>query len=513
VSHVTVAVRDIDVTAPAAGRCLRVVLLGFYNYSSQALRLFHPLLERRGHEVHSVFFKDWFTYVRPTGREEDMVVERIEALRPDLVAVQVWSTYYQLAARLSRRIKERTGATIVWGGIHAQVCPEDSLQYADVVARSEGEYLLAELTDRIGEGKAFSDLRGAWVHQDGEILQNEPHLLIQDLDSLPLPHIGAENTHCLGADGWIDADGWARLRRSYDIMMVRGCPFECTFCIHNYTRKVSVGLGKYVRRRSVDHCLRELRAACELLPNLRVIAFDDDIFAPPRPWLEEFCARYREEIGLPFIMYSFPGMVDEAKVRLMRSAGLFATTMGIQSGSARIRRDCYERATPNQAIIDACTVFERHGVARNLDFIGDNPYENEADRRETLQLLLDLPKPFYFNYFSLTYFPGVDLTARAVRDGWITREDVEDVAEKGYLLYGGAFSPLRSPAELRWDVSYMMAVYRCPRRIVWWLLDSPLLMTHLVLAIRFLKWLRRMTQTRDRVLYRLTGRLVIPSAS
>jgi radical SAM superfamily enzyme YgiQ (UPF0313 family) len=296
-------------------------------------------------------------------------------------------------------------------------------------------------------------------------------------------------------------------------MMVRGCPFECTFCIHNYTRKASVGLGKYVRRRSVDHCMSELRAVVETYPNVEGIAFSDDIFAPSRPWLEEFCARYKEEIRLPFLMFSFPRMVDDEKVKIMRDAGLFATTMGIQSGSERIRRDCYERETSNEEIIGACEIFKQHGVARNLDFIGDNPYEDESDRRATLQLLLDLPKPYYFNYFSLTYFPGVDLTERALRDGHIGRDDIEDVAEKGYVLYGGTFSPLRTIDDLRWDVAYMMAVYRFPRRLVWWLVDSPLLTKHIQGAVRFMKRVRKLTQLRDRVIHRLTGRVIVPSAS
>ena len=174
-----------------------------------------------------------------------------------------------------------------------------------------------------------------------------------------------------------------------------------------------------MRRRSVDHVMAELRAAVAQRPRLRAIAFSDDIFAPSRPWLEEFCARYKAEIGLPFVIYSFPRMVDERRVALMRDAGLWVTTMGIQSGSERIRRDCYERETTQQEIIEACNVLARHGVVRNLDFIGDNPYETDADREETLDLLCRLPKPFYFNYFSLTYFPGVDLTARALRDGHI----------------------------------------------------------------------------------------------
>ena len=123
--------------------------------------------------------------------------------------------------------------------------------------------------------------------------------------------------------------------------------------------------------------------------------------------------------------------------------------MGIQSGSERIRRDCYERETSNEEIIEACEILARHGVSRNLDFIGDNPYETEADRRETLDLLCRLPKPFYFNYFSLTYFPGVDLTERALRDGFIGPDDVEDVAQKGYHLWGGSLmthAPARAAA-------------------------------------------------------------------
>src|SRR5262249_58943197 len=106
---------EIDLSAPAAGRPLRIVLLGFYNYFSHALRIFHPLLAQRGHEVHSVFVKNQFTYGHPTQQEEDMVVDRVASLRPDVVAASVWSTYFQLAARLTERIKERTGAVAVWG--------------------------------------------------------------------------------------------------------------------------------------------------------------------------------------------------------------------------------------------------------------------------------------------------------------------------------------------------------------------------------------------------------------
>src|SRR5262245_32973250 len=93
-------------SARAPGRPLRVVLVAFYNYESHAIRIFHPLLKQRGHDVHSIFFKNYFTYQYPTQQEEDMVVGLMEQLQPDVVAMSVWSTYAQLAGRLSRRIKE-----------------------------------------------------------------------------------------------------------------------------------------------------------------------------------------------------------------------------------------------------------------------------------------------------------------------------------------------------------------------------------------------------------------------
>ncbi len=456
----------LDLAAPAAGRRLRVVLLGFYNYESHALRIFHPLLKQRGHDVHSIFFKNYFTFEEPTPHEEDMVVDLIARIRPDVVAMSVWSTYYQLAARLSRRIKASGNPVVIWGGIHPQTNPEQSLAHCDLVARSEGEYVLAELTDRIGRGEPLTDIHGTWAKRDGEIVRNPPRLLIPDLDVLPAADLTSDNKYYLGKDAWRDVAAWDRKAVAYDIMMVRGCPFECTFCIHNYTRTATKGLGSYVRRRSVDHVMAELRKAVAERPALRAIAFSDDIFAPPRPWLEEFCARYKAEIGLPFVAYSFPGMVDERRIALMRDAGLWVTTMGIQSGSERIRRDCYERETTQAQIIEACHVLRRHGVTRNLDFIGDNPYETDADREETIDLLCALPKPFYFNYMSLTYFPGVDLTLRALRDGYIGPDDVEDVAQKGYHLWGGTLMSQRGPENLRWDIAYTMAALGVPKAVV-----------------------------------------------
>ena len=504
--HATVADRPYDLAAPCPGRPLRVVLVGFYNYESHALRIFHPLLKARGHDVHSIFFKNYFTYVFPTQQEEDMVVDLVTRLKPDVVAMSVWSTYFRLAGRLSKRMKAAGNPVVIWGGIHAQVRPQDCLEYADIVCQSEGEYVLAELTDRISLGQDFSDLRGCWVKRGGDVVQNPARELIPDLDLLPSPEMGSDNRYYLGANRWRDAAHWDSQAVLYDIMAVRGCPFQCTFCIHNFTRKASEGLGTYVRRRSVDHVMRELHAAIAARPNLKTISFSDDLFTPPRPWLEEFCERYKREIKLPWCIYTFPTLVDDKKIEMMSKAGLWAAVMGIQSGSDRIRRDCYERETPNAAIVRASQILAKYGVQRNFDFIGDNPYENEADWEETLDLLAALPKPFFFNYFSLTFFPGVSLTERALRDGHIGPDDVEDVAEKGYRLYGGSFVESRSVEQLSWDVAFILALHGVPKGAIRRLRSSSLLRKNIWTFVHLAQRFHNVARKKAELMSRLRGR-------
>ena len=492
--------------ARAPGRPLRVALLTFYNYQSHAIRIFHPLLKQRGHEVNSIFFKNSFTYVYPTAEEEDMVVDLITRLKPDLVAMSVWSTYYQLAARLSRRIKAATGAVIAWGGIHPQTCPEECLADADLACLGEGEYVLAELTDRLSLGQPFDDIEGCWVRTPAGIVKNPLRPLITDLDVLPPADLTPDGKHYLGMGAWRHVDHWDQQAVSYDIMTVRGCPFQCSFCIHNFTRPQTAGLGSYIRRRSVPHVMRELRAAKAARPRLRTMAFSDDIFSPPRPWLEEFCEAYRRDIGLPFILYSFPGMVDEAKVSLLGRAGLWYTTMGIQSGSERVRRECYGRHTADETIIESCRIFRKYGVGVNLDFIGQNPYETREDHLATLDLLCRLPKPFYFNYFSLTYFPGVGLTNRALADGLVTPADVEHVAEKGYRLYGGHLMADRAEEELYWDVAYGMAVHGFPHGFIRQLMETDFYRRNIRGLTRQMRRVRKVARAKGRLVDRLARR-------
>jgi len=58
------------------------------------------------------------------------------------------------------------------------------------------------------------------------------------------------------------------------------------------------------------------------------------------------------------------------------------------------------------------------------DLILDNDFETKVTLKETINLILQLPKPHYFNIFSLQHFPSYGLTQKAIDSNLLTKEEL-----------------------------------------------------------------------------------------
>ena len=210
-----------------------------------------------------------------------------------------------------------------------------------------------------------------------------------------------------------------------------------------------------------------------------MIAFLDDLFPADSQWVEEFCARYKAEVGLPFWCYFHPHTVKEETVRTLKDAGLAYADMGVQSGSERVRNGVFLRPDSNRTIVRAVEVLSGAGILPRLDFILDNPFETEADKRETLRLLLELKRPFELNLFSLINFPGTALTRRALSEGLITERDIEDKRCKMLDQWRVTLNSMRSGDELFW-ISLFLLTGRSliPRGLIRFLANQRVLRRH-----------------------------------
>lgn len=99
--------------------------------------------------------------------------------------------------------------------------------------------------------------------------------------------------------------------------------------------------------------------------------------------------------------------------------------MGIQTGSERINFGVYKRFTDNETIVKAAKILNRYESrigSPNYQFIIANPYEEESDILQTIELVSELPQPYNLEAFGLALFPGVELYEMAKKDGVIKRK-------------------------------------------------------------------------------------------
>lgn len=443
--------------------------------------MLHSHLHEQGHDPVSIFFKSRRpdAMALPTEREYALLEEAVEAAAPLFVGLSVRSTYAPVAKEISRRLRAK-GHLVVWGGSHPTVAPEDAGGYADAVCVGEGEGAILDLIDRLEGGGYIGGIPNVWALRAGEREPNPMRPLIPDLDVLPFPWW--ESSGCLYVEDDSICDTLpADAVTSHDVMTSRGCFYRCSYCIHSKLFEMSKGLGQYVRRRSPETVVAELEYNILHFPQANRVRFWDEVFTFSPKWIERFVELYRERIGLPFFCYTTAGLTNSRPEILVRlaSAGLRYISMGIQSGSERVRRDVYERPSSNEALREAAHRFRELGLFAEYDLIIDNPFETEEDHASSLDFLLSLPRPFRLFQHSLTFFPHYTITDRALAEGLLRPEQVEHVEAKSLRQWQRVFAASRSASETFWSNLFYLSQFRIvPRRLIRALARSHFLRRH-----------------------------------
>ena len=86
---------------------------------------------------------------------------------------------------------------VIWGGTHPTIAPDESIQVADIVCIGEGEYPLLDLANRMSAQREFDYVKNLWIRKEDRIIKNDVGPLIPDLDTLPFPHYGDQNSRAL----------------------------------------------------------------------------------------------------------------------------------------------------------------------------------------------------------------------------------------------------------------------------------------------------------------------------
>lgn len=143
--------------------------------------------------------------------------------KPDLVGISFNSTTMNHAYEIADKYR-KMGITVVVGGFHASLFPEEALEHADAVVIGEAEIQWQKLLNDFKKG----ELKKVYKN-------NKP----VELKNLPIPRYDLYNR--------------SDYFKQFPLFITRGCPYKCNFCC---IRSV---YGHSFRKRPIDEVIEQIK--------------------------------------------------------------------------------------------------------------------------------------------------------------------------------------------------------------------------------------------------------------
>jgi len=366
---------------------MRIVLVSLYDINNFAVRILKTVLSQNGYDVDIVTYKiayDAHNSQEMTPKERVTLIDKIHSFKPDIVGFTLRSMVFQDFQKLAPLINAR----VIVGGQHPTICPEEFEGYADTICIGDGEDVICDIV----EGRNGIVYGG----------------MAKDLNTIPSPI------------------AWPEKRMS--VITGRGCFFECAFCYNSLQKKVVKGW--HPRRRRVGSVITEINNLKRTSPILDEIICSDNVFTWDYDWLSDFCREFKKT-GLKFRCFGHFLLLDPKILELLKSAGCHIITAGIQ-GSERMRKMYFNRHESDKEILEGCRAIHSLGLLGRYDILRNIPYETEEDRESVERLISRIPRPFIIREFNLLNNPKTELTNRLLKDGFITKGEIQGYCKKSY---------------------------------------------------------------------------------
>ena len=450
----------------------KITFISLYDEFCLDARYASAMLRHDGHETNFVFVKGlhylradmvppssqhhpdgyygFDTFVTP--KEMDFILKSLGKQKPDLVIFFFSSPCFGLAKFLTPRIKKRLSIPVLWAGADTAFSPEENILHADMICIGEPEHPLRHLVAAMDKKEELNRIEGIWVKQGEAIIRNPMLHLESVLDRFPIPDFEISGKTVILHDEIIEKPfpPVSHLQTNLIIRATRGNPFTCPYC-----QKAHDGLqhGDWDARRlrSADNVIDEIKYRLRTWPSpVERIEFHDEFFPLDREWVEHFTGRYSTEIALPFFGFTRPVVYDPAVFQLLSDAQMQALIIRISSGSPDIQKNYFHRTDAKEDILRMARLVMDSGMKALFEFLVHNPLEKEDDRKNTLDLLCDLPK-------------GVALTAGVPMAFYRNCFLYQEASAKKYLEQivrkegHHAFQAVLTDAMVFWECLYTLA--------------------------------------------------------
>lgn len=317
----------------------------------------------------------------------DEVVEEIPRdFRPDLVGLTSLTPTAPRAYEIASGFRAQ-GVSVVMGGMHATLCPDEAARYVDTVFCGEAEGAWPELVADFENGRLRDRYKGN----------------TSDMANLPLPR----------------RDLYRRRYRVALISASRGCQYRCEFC----------ALWKFEAGRFRTRPVREVLAELRHLPREAPVTLftDDNIMADRDRSLELFQAMTKHGLQRRHAVQASLDIADDDELlSALRASGGMVVLIGLESvneATLRTMRKGVNLRVGVEHYRDKIARLHAHGLMAAATFIfgGDGDEANVFDR--TAHFVLDAGVDLA-HFGLLIPTPGTDVFDRLASEGRLLLADL-----------------------------------------------------------------------------------------
>jgi len=341
----------------------------------------------------------------------ERTVEWISQRRYDVIGFSVISTeFFEATISIIHRLRSLgVHSHITLGGHFPTFTAEQLLKdfvEVDSVISGEGEYTFLELLEAIKACEPLYGIRGLWYREQGNVVANQPRLLIKELDTLPFP---ARDT----LPEVLEMGGALAISSS------RGCYGRCAFCSINSFYRLQPGV--IWRARSPGNVVDEIEALVEQW-RVREIWFVDDNFIGLGKVGRRRAYGIADEIlqrglDIAFRIACRAVDIDKDLFAYLKKAGLKFVFFGVESCVQRTL-DTLKKEITVQQNIDALSTLKNLGVKTHTSLIIFDPYTTVEEMKQNLNGLEKIEPLNAYNLDTrLLVFNGIPIKETLEKQG------------------------------------------------------------------------------------------------
>ncbi len=331
-------------------------------------------------------------------------------------------------------------------GTHASALPKRTLieEPYNYVCQGEGPVTIEKLLIEIKNGtKKYNLIPGLWYEEDGEIKNNKPASMFENLDeNLPGQAWELLDLKKYKAHNWHTFHNLDSRNKYASLQTSLGCPFKCTFCCINAPFERNT-----IRFWSPKHIIKEIKYLVEN-HGIYNIKIPDEMFVLNPKQVSGICDEIEKEgFGdkLNFWAYArIDTLNDDEMLKKMQKSGFKWLALGIESSSKHVRDGVVKGRFDNYDIEAIVKKVRDMGFYVGANYIFGLPDDDNDTMRETLDLALRVNSE-WANFYSAMAYPGSQLYPMALNKKWKLPDEKDGPGWIGYSQH--AYETLPLPTE------------------------------------------------------------------